>query len=68
MQIKATWTFHLFPVRMVSRKRKEWLVAILRTVEQFELEINFLIEFLLQCMQGAKILRHNYRKNPLIYR
>lgn len=68
MQIKTTWTFHLSPVRMVSRKKKEWLVAILRTVEQFELEINFLIEFLLQYMQGEKILRHNYRKNPLIYR
>lgn len=54
MQIKTTWTFHLSPVRMVSRKKKEWLVAILRTVEQFELEINFLIEFLLQYMQGEK--------------
>lgn len=54
MQIKTTWTFHLSPVRMVSRKKKEWLVAILRTVKQFELEINFLIEFLLQYMQGEK--------------
>lgn len=39
---------------MVSRKKKEWLVDILRTVEQFELEINFLIEFLLQYMPGEK--------------
>lgn len=54
MQIKTTWTFHLSPVRMVSRKKKEWLVDILRTVEQFELEINFLIEFLLQYMPGEK--------------